>query len=82
MPSPTLPIIDPATIPTLSGRFAPVHTETDAADLHIEGSLPADLHGVFVRNGPNPKFDPLGSYTYPLEGDGMLHAVWIENGQA
>jgi carotenoid cleavage dioxygenase-like enzyme len=82
MPSPTLQIVDPSTIPTLSGRFAPVHTETDAADLHVEGSLPADLHGVLVRNGPNPKFDPLGSYTYPLEGDGMLHAVGIENGQA
>jgi carotenoid cleavage dioxygenase-like enzyme len=82
MASPTLPIVDPSTVPTLRGRFAPVRTETDAADLHVEGSLPADLHGVFVRNGPNPKFDPLGSYTYPLEGDGMLHAVWIENGQA
>jgi carotenoid cleavage dioxygenase-like enzyme len=59
-----------------------MRTETDGTDLHVEGSLPADLHGVFVRNGPNPKFDPLGSYTYPMGGDGMLHAVWVEGGKA
>ena len=35
-----------------------------------------------MRNGPNPKFPPLGSYTYPLEGDGMIHAVWIGQGKA
>jgi carotenoid cleavage dioxygenase-like enzyme len=27
-----------------------------------------------MRNGPNPKFPPLGSYTYPLDGDGMVRA--------
>lgn len=77
-----LQIIDPSTHPYLSGRFAPVDTETDATGLHVEGSLPHDLTGAYVRNGPNPKFPPLGSYTYPLEGDGMLHAVWIEDGGA
>ena len=78
----TLATIDPATTETLSGRFAPVHVETDVASLHVEGDLPPELSGSFVRNGPNPMFDPLGSYTYPLEGDGMLHAVRIEGGRA
>ena len=82
MPTPNLRPVDPSTIPTLRGRFAPVHTETDARDLHIEGSLPTDLNGVFIRNGPNPKFVPLGSYTFPMEGDGMLHALWLEDGKA
>ncbi|MGH9092091.1 MAG: carotenoid oxygenase family protein [Acidimicrobiales bacterium] len=82
MPNPELQVLDPSTLPHLSGRFAPVHTETDAADLEVEGSLPTDLVGAYVRNGPNPKFAPLGSYTYPMEGDGMLHAVWIEDGRA
>jgi carotenoid cleavage dioxygenase-like enzyme len=68
--------------PYLSGRFAPVSRETDADDLPVEGTLPPDLNGVFMRNGPNPKFPPLGSYTYPLEGDGMIHAVWISGGRA
>jgi carotenoid cleavage dioxygenase-like enzyme len=75
-----LRIVDPAANPYLSGRFAPVDRETDADDLQVEGTLPADIDGVFMRNGPNPKFPPLGSYTYPLEGDGMIHAVWIGGG--
>jgi carotenoid cleavage dioxygenase-like enzyme len=74
--------VDPAANPYLSGRYAPVHRETDADDLRVEGTLPADIDGVFMRNGPNPKFPPLGSYTYPLEGDGMIHAVWIGQGKA
>jgi carotenoid cleavage dioxygenase-like enzyme len=80
--SSTLKIIDPSTTEALSGRFAPVHVETDVTPLHVEGDLPPELSGSFVRNGPNPMFDPLGSYTYPLEGDGMLHAVRIEGGKA
>jgi carotenoid cleavage dioxygenase-like enzyme len=82
MATTTLKPIDPSTVETLSGRFAPVHVETEVASLQVEGSLPPDLGGSYVRNGPNPMFDPLGSYTYPLEGDGMLHAVTIENGKA
>jgi carotenoid cleavage dioxygenase-like enzyme len=74
--------VDPAGSPFLSGRFAPVHWETDADDLRVEGRLPTDIDGVFMRNGPNPKFPPLGSYSYPLEGDGMIHAVWIGQGKA
>ena len=77
-----LRIVDPAANPYLSGRFAPVDRETDADDLQVEGALPADIDGVFMRNGPNPKFPPLGSFTYPLEGDGMIHAVWIGGGKA
>jgi carotenoid cleavage dioxygenase-like enzyme len=74
--------VDAATSPYLSGRYAPTDRETDADDLRVEGTLPADIDGVFMRNGPNPKFPPLGSYTYPLEGDGMIHAVWIGGGKA
>ncbi len=74
--------MEPAGNPHLSGRFAPLHWESDADDLRVEGSLPADIDGVFMRNGPNPKFPPLGSYSFPLEGDGMIHAVWIGQGKA
>lgn len=75
-----LELVDPADNPYLRGRFAPVHHETTHDDLHVEGDLPSDLIGAYVRNGPNPKFPPLGSYTYPMEGDGMLHGVWFEPG--
>lgn len=78
----TLTPLDESTTPFLSGRYAPVHDEIDVADLTVEGVLPNDLTGAYLRNGPNPEFPPLGSYTYPLEGDGMLHGVWFEAGQA
>jgi carotenoid cleavage dioxygenase-like enzyme len=74
--------VDPSTIPQLSGRFEPVGTEIEADALSVEGRLPSDLAGAYFRNGPNPKFTPLGSYTYPLEGDAMVHGLWIEKGSA
>jgi carotenoid cleavage dioxygenase-like enzyme len=74
--------VDPETIPELSGRFEPVQAEIAAEDLPFEGALPRDLVGAYFRNGPNPRFTPLGSYTYPLEGDGMLHGLWLEGGCA
>jgi carotenoid cleavage dioxygenase len=67
--------------PHLSGNFAPVAEERDAADLPVEGRLPDGLEGAYMRNGPNPAFPPL-SYTYPLDGDGMVHAVYFEGGRA
>jgi carotenoid cleavage dioxygenase-like enzyme len=79
---PELQLVDAKANSYLSGRFAPVHREIETTDLVIEGDLPADLAGVFMRNGPNPRFPPLGSYTFPMEGDGMLHALWLEHGTA
>ena len=42
----------------LSGNFAPVGGEVFAHDLPVEGTLPAALNGVYIRNGPNPQFPP------------------------
>ena len=68
--------------PHLSGAFAPIGPEIEATDLTVlSGAIPPDLKGVYIRNGPNPRFQPV-SYTYPLEGDGMLHAVAFDNGRA
>jgi carotenoid cleavage dioxygenase-like enzyme len=77
-----LKTIDPAHCPDLSSVFAPVDHEIDAADLPVTGKIPEDLRGVYLRNGPNPKFPPLGSYTYPYDGDGMVHGVWLADGKA
>jgi carotenoid cleavage dioxygenase len=83
------PVPEPARSPAdphLRGVFAPVTTELDVADLAIDyegGSrLPAALAGTYLRNGPNPRFAPLGPYLFPLDGDGMLHAVRIAGGRA
>jgi carotenoid cleavage dioxygenase len=59
-----------------------VSDEISADHLPVTGTLPDGLVGHYFRNGPNPEFTPLGSYTFPLEGDGMIHGVWLEGGQA
>ncbi len=66
--------------PFLSGNFAPVGDERDLVELPVEGRLPEGLEGAYMRNGPNPAFPPI-SYTYPLDGDGMIHAVCFERGR-
>ena len=68
--------------PYLSGNFLPVQREVDAGDLPvIAGRIPPDLSGAYMRNGPNPLFKPI-NYTYPMDGDGMIHAVYLDNGRA
>ena len=68
--------------PYLSGNFLPVQRETDASNLPvIAGRIPPELSGAYMRNGPNPLFKPI-SYTYPMDGDGMIHAVYLDNGRA
>src|ERR1700704_6081882 len=70
--------VDFSTQPYLSGRFAPVADEIDASGLAVDGTLPEGLVGAYLRNGSNPMFPPLGSYTYPMEGDAMIHGVWFD----
>ena len=67
-------------IPTLSGAFAPILDERVTDDLRIEGELPQDLCGLYVRNGPNRRFEAPGRYHW-FDGDGMLHAVRFERGR-
>src|SRR5262249_30646455 len=67
--------------PFLQGNFGPVEEEVTADDLKGIGQLPAELDGMYSRNGPNPQFPPLGGYHW-FEGDGMLHGVRIRDGKA
>jgi carotenoid cleavage dioxygenase-like enzyme len=74
-------VTDTMKTPFLEGLMAPVDEERDDLDLQVSGEIPAGLSGMFVRNGPNPQFAPLGSY-HPFDGDGMVHAVYLEDGKA
>lgn len=68
--------------PFLTRAFAPVFDERDDTGLAVEGRIPSGMRGVFMRNGPNPQFRPDDHYAYPFDGTGMIHAVYIEDGQA
>jgi carotenoid cleavage dioxygenase-like enzyme len=67
--------------PFLQGLMAPVTDERDDPDLEVVGQIPPNLSGMFVRTGPNQQFAPLGAY-HPFDGDGMLHAVYLQDGRA
>jgi carotenoid cleavage dioxygenase-like enzyme len=59
--------------------FMPVPDEITAHDLPVAGTLPPELSGVYVRNGPNPR--PGSPYPF-IAGDGMVHGVRLEGGKA
>ncbi len=63
----------------LRGNFAPVADEATLSDLRVEGAIPRELSGLYVRNGPNPKSGVSGHWFF---GDGMLHGVRLEGGRA
>ena len=67
--------------PYLSGPYRPVEDELDVASLEVTGAIPPQLHGSFLRNGPNPMFAPQGQY-HLFDGDGMIHEVAFEGGRA
>jgi carotenoid cleavage dioxygenase-like enzyme len=73
--------IDPGPNPFLNGVFAPIGREITAGDLEVTGEIPKDLFGAYLRNGPNPIFQPRGRYHW-FDGDGMIHAIAFRDGKA
>jgi carotenoid cleavage dioxygenase len=67
--------------PFLAGNFAPVPEERTDTDLAVDGAIPAELQGRFLRIGPNPYVMPTGPYHWFL-GDGMVHGVELGGGAA
>ncbi|MEH6636927.1 MAG: carotenoid oxygenase family protein [Halioglobus sp.] len=61
------------------GNYPPVTEEVSETALKVEGSIPPELNGLYVRNGPNAW---QGSTDHFFMGDGMLHGLRLENGQA
>ena len=75
----TLPADD--THPYRTGAWQPNHREWDAFDLEVEGQIPADFEGVYLRNPENPIHPSIGIY-HPFDGDGMLHQISFADGKA
>ena len=65
------------------GNFAPVKEEHEAyyiSKKEITGKIPTDISGVYLRNGPNPKYIPSNGRQHWFDGDSMIHAIRIKNG--
>jgi len=67
--------------PYLEGNFGPVHDEVTAFDLEVTGTLPAQLDGRYLRNGPNPIDADPAKYHW-FTGDGMVHGIRLRDGRA
>ena len=63
----------------LTGNFAPIYDEVTETELKVTGSIPPELNGRYLRNGSNPKF---GDTAHWFLGNGMIHGVELENGNA
>ena len=62
----------------LCDNYAPVE-ESEAFNLTVEGAIPPSLLGSYMRVGPNPS---TGDSPHLFLGDGMVHRVRLEGGNA
>ncbi|KAF5752734.1 9-cis-epoxycarotenoid dioxygenase 5 [Tripterygium wilfordii] len=65
----------------IAGNFSPVPEQPVRHQLPVTGEIPECINGVYLRNGANPLFEPVAGH-HLFDGDGMIHAVSIDNGSA
>jgi len=68
--------------PYLTGIHTPLKAEHTDEALKVTGQIPAELNGVYLRNGPNPLKTPHHATHHWFTGDAMLHGVRLQNGKA
>ncbi len=66
----------------LEGNFGPVAEETTVTELSVQGTLPRELNGRYVRNGPNPRGEINVASHHWFVGDGMVHGIRLDDGRA
>lgn len=63
----------------LAGNYGPIEHELDAEQLEVEGEIPAEIDGTYMRNG----FNPVSGWSdHWFFGDGMVHSVDLRGGTA
>ncbi|MFI7102919.1 carotenoid oxygenase family protein [Streptomyces sp. NPDC050161] len=65
--------------PHMAGNFAPVPDELTCYDLPVDGAIPPELSGWYLRNGPNPRE---AASRHWFLGDGMVHGLRLDGGRA
>jgi len=66
----------------LEGNYAPVTEEVTVWDLPVDGELPTELTGRYLRNGPNPISAVNPAHHHWFVGDGMVHGLRLRDGRA
>ena len=79
---PIVSSLEPSNHPYLTGAWTPLMEEVDAPELDvIEGTIPTDIDGIYLRNTENQVHQPLGRF-HPFDGDAMIHQISFQNGKA
>ncbi len=68
--------------PYLTGIHKPMTEEVTLANLKVDGEIPAQLDGRYLRIGPNPVTAPDEASYHWFVGDGMAHGIRITDGKA
>ena len=68
--------------PYLDGVHTPLPAELHITDLEIVGRIPPELDGLYARIGPNPLTPVNPANHHWFTGDGMVHGVRLQGGQA
>jgi carotenoid cleavage dioxygenase len=66
----------------LEGLFAPQEQECTATSLLVHGEIPKELSGLLTRIGPNPMHVANPATYHWFMGDGMVHGLRLQQGQA
>ena len=68
--------------PFLTGIHKPMTEEFTLEELRVDGEIPSQLTGRYLRNGPNPAAVPDPASYHWFTGAGMVHGIRIEGGKA
>jgi hypothetical protein len=68
--------------PILIQNFGPIKREQSYKVAKItSGKIPTDISGIYLRNGPDAKYLPENKSHHWFDGDAMIHAMRIKNGE-
>ena len=69
----------------LQMEYAPVPVKAELDDWTemelLEGEVPVELNGYFLRNSSNPQFTPANKYHW-FDGDGFIQGIHLSGGKA
>lgn len=68
--------------PYLTGIHTPMTEELTLTELKVDGTIPAEIDGRYLRIGPNPVTPPKPATYHWFIGDGMAHGLRIQGGKA
>lgn len=75
-------MVDFSEMPAMRGFFAPQRFEADVLECEVEGTIPPELSGAFVRVGSDWYYPPKHADDTPFNQEGYISRFRIKNGRA